>query len=210
MADQTDIGALVAELQDLLEEVEALLPEQMGDASRGTTTHHKVSGSPAPWHPEAGMVLMVIHQEARRLEASLRLVVAGHPGQRRGGSDANTAAALNAITHLVHGVPREAASAARRIIERWIRSARQIRDIGLEEPWVPVPVPHGAVPPSCPYCQTYGLRMRGLEQRIRCINPHCWDREDHRPEGRLVKSNLNGDSTIQWADGRVTYRRDWA
>ncbi|GAB1823555.1 hypothetical protein [Herbidospora sp. RD11066] len=210
MADQTDIGALVAELQDLLQEVQALLPEQVGDVSRGTTSHHKVSGSPAPWHPEAGMVLMVIHEEARRLEAALRMEVAGHPGRRRGGSDANTAAALTAIAQLVHGVPREAAVQARRIIERWIRAARQIRDIGLEEPWVPIPVPQGAVPPSCPYCQTFSLRMRGTERRIRCINPRCWDLEDRHPEGRLVKSGLNGDSTIQWRDGRVTYRRDWA
>ncbi len=131
-----------------------------------------------PWHPEAGMVLMVIHEEARRLEASLRTYVAGHLGRRRGGSDANTAAALNAIAHLAHGVPSEAAAHARRIIERWIRSARQIRATSAWRSRGTIPVPQGAVPPACPYCRTYSLRMRGIERRIRCINPRCWDHED--------------------------------
>ncbi|GAA1015849.1 hypothetical protein Aple_010530 [Acrocarpospora pleiomorpha] len=210
MTHAADIAALVEEVKELLQQLLALLPEQTGDASQGTTTHHKVSGSPAPWHPEAGMVLLTIHEEARRLEASLRGLVVGHPGRRRGGSDANTVEALNAIANLVHGVPPAAANRAARIIERWLRAGRQIGDIGEEEPWVPIPVPYGALPPLCPYCQTFSLRMLVLARQVRCVNRACRDRDGRPPEGRLENSRLNGDPQISWADGRVTYRRDWA
>ncbi|MEV7008884.1 hypothetical protein [Streptosporangium sp. NPDC051022] len=92
--------ALVTELAELLERLEELPAEPVADPTTGTMSHHKVTGSPAPWRAEAGPILMDIHEGVRRLEASLRREVAGHLGARRGGSDANTVAALASIARL--------------------------------------------------------------------------------------------------------------
>ena len=194
----------------LLEALYDLLPEPVADPTVGTMSHHKAAGSPAPWHAEAGPVLYTISEEARRLEASLRLEVTGHPGPRRGGSDANTVAALNAISQLVHAVPDGHARQAARIVDRWIRSARQVGDVGLEERPVPVPAPPGQLPPKCPYCGTFGLRVVRRGTDIWCINRECKDRDGRRPRGHLDRSDVTGDGMITWADGRTTYRRDLA
>ncbi len=202
---------LVEELKSLLVQLQALLAEPIGDPSRGTSHHKAVAGSPAPWHEEAGTVLLTIHEEARRLEASLRRQITGHLGTRRGGSDRNTEAALDAIAHLVHGVPEHDARDALRIVARWIRNARQVGDIGLEDRWVPVPPARpGELPPKCPYCQTYSLRVTTRAGLVACINRRCEDNNGEPPRGQLERQALNGDPMIVWNDGRtITYRRDW-
>lgn len=205
-----EVAVLVDELMPLLERLYDLLPEPAGIATSGTTSHHKATGSPAPWHAEAGPVLYTISEEARRLEASLRLEVAGHPGRRRGGSDANTVAALTAITKLVYAVPEEHARQASRIVARWVRCARQVGDVGLEERPTRVPTEPGEDPPRCPYCGTYALRVLRGDARVWCINGECTDHGGKRPRGQLDRSDVNGDAMITWADGRTTYRRDLA
>lgn len=206
-----DVAVLIQELLPLLDQLRELVPEQVTDPSRGTPARREIAGSPAPWHPEAGVLLYLVAEEARRLEASLRLEVTGHTGPRRGGSDTNTGLALGAIANLVHAVPDDHAQAAARIVGRWIRQARQVADIGLEERWTPVPAPPGKLPPPCPYCRTYSLRVAIRAGLIGCINRGCEDSQGTRPHGRLERSRLNGDPMIIWADGRtITYGRDWA
>ncbi|WP_214327866.1 hypothetical protein [Nonomuraea sediminis] len=205
-----EVAVLVDELMPLLEKLYDLLPEPMGDPTAGTTSHRKAIGSPAPWHAEAGPTLYTISEEARRLEASLRLEVTGRPGRRRGGSDANTVAALHAITDLVHAVPDEHARQAAHIVARWVRQARQVGDVGLEERPRRVPTPPGELPPLCPYCGTWSLRVLPGDGKIWCINGECEDRDGRRPRGHLDRSDVTGDGMISWADGRITKRRDWA
>src|SRR4051812_43933050 len=60
-----EIAVLVEELKPLLAQLQALLPEPVADPTSGTSTHHKVTGSPAPWHGEAGPLLMTIHAGVR-------------------------------------------------------------------------------------------------------------------------------------------------
>ncbi|MFB4294816.1 hypothetical protein ACBI99_44805 [Nonomuraea sp. ATR24] len=198
-----EVAVLIEELMPLLETLYDLLPEPVADPATGTMSHHKAHGSPAPWHAEAGPALYTISEEARRLEASLRLAVAGHPGRRRGGSDANTIRALHAITELVHAVPEAAGREAARIVARWVRSARQVAGVDLEERPRPLRT-------LCPYCATFGLRVIQDNADIWCINRDCRDHDGRRPRGRLDSSNLTGDGMITWADGRTTYRRDLA
>lgn len=77
----------------------------------------------------------------------------------RGGSDTNTRAALEAIAHLVHGVPDDVA----RALDGWVRQAWQVRDIGEEDRGEPLRALRGQLPPACPYCKTFSLRLvRGL------------------------------------------------
>jgi hypothetical protein len=205
-----EVAVLVEELMPLLEQLYDLLPEPMASAATGTMSHHKALGSPAPWNAEAGFTLYTISEQARRLEASLRLEVTGSPGHRRGGSDANTVEALRAICDLVHAVPEASARQASRIVSRWLRSARQVPDIGLEERPRGVPTAPGEQQVTCPYCGTYGLRVLPHGTDIWCINRGCTDRDGKRPRGRLGKSDLTGDPMIMWTDGRITRRRDLA
>ncbi|NJP93930.1 hypothetical protein HCN51_31600 [Nonomuraea sp. FMUSA5-5] len=203
-----EVGVLVHELVPLLGMLWALVPEVGGSPMTGTMSHHKATGSPAPWNADAALLLYTISEEARRLEASLRRDVAGHVGDRRGGSDVNTVAALKAIMNLAYGVPERDARRAARIIGRWVRSARQV--IGEEERAVPLPAAPGATPPPCPYCTTFSLRVVLRDGRLWCINDGCKDGRGRRPHGRMTRSDLNGDGMIEWDDGRITYRRDWA
>src|SRR5580765_4991294 len=53
-----------------------------------------------PWNSQAANSYLDAHQLVRRVEASLRIVVAGHPGVARGGSDTNTTEAIRAIARM--------------------------------------------------------------------------------------------------------------
>ncbi len=201
----TDLRVLVQELMPLLAMLWALVPTP-GDAAPAGGSHH-VTGSPAPWHPEAGPLLYTITEEARRLEASMRLQVAGRLGERRGGSDANTIAALDAIVQLSYAVDDDGARRAATVVRRWVRSARQV--VGLEGRPTRIPVPPGQPQPTCPYCATYSLRVLPHDRAVWCINGDCADRDGRRPRGRLDYDPL-GDPMIIWDDGRVSRRRDLA
>jgi hypothetical protein len=223
-----EIPLLVAELKPLIHQLGDLLAEPVADATKGSTQHHKVTGSPAPWHPEAGPVLMTIHAGVRDLEADLRYQVVGRSRLRvqhqtverrggqlvrhaiaaeadRGGSDANTTAALDSIVKLVHGLPEDVARDARHKLEWWIEQARQIRDIGESEKWIPIHVPRGHLPPACPYCKTFSLRIAQESGRVACVNGKCVDSNGDRPRGRIDKNQINGDAMLVWADGRAIY-----
>ncbi|WP_084963348.1 hypothetical protein [Thermoactinospora rubra] len=205
MTPAQEVGQLAAELKPLLARLAELLPESVADPTRGTTGHHKVSGSPAPWHPEAGPVLMTIHAGVRDLERLLRYQITGHSGEDRGGSDGNTMAALDSIIRLVHGVPDELARHAVRELNRWIEQTRQIRDIGESERWIPIHVPKGQLPPECPYCRTYSLRVAQESGRVRCTNPKCEDGNGERPRAHIEKNRLDGSAVLVWGDGRSQY-----
>lgn len=184
-----------------------MVPETGGSPATGTMGHHKAASS-APWHQEAGPLLYSIAEEARKLEASLRRDVSGRLGQRRGGSDANTTAALLSICRLAYGVPEQDARRAARIISRWIRNARQVID--QDERAKPVPVRPGRRRPPCPYCGTFSLRVVPRDGAIWCINRGCTDRDGHQPRGTLERSTVTGGGMIVWPDGRITRNRDLA
>lgn len=205
MTPAEEIPALVADLKALLPRLSELLPEPVGDPTRGTMSHNRITGSPAPWHPEAGPVLLTIHAGVRELEADLRYRVVGHTGPARGGSDTNTIAALDSIVRLVHGVDDETARDARSRLDRWCEQARQIRDIGESERWIPLRSPKGELPPLCPYCHTLSLRLAQESGRVACMNARCEDGNGSRPAGRIDRNRLDGTAMLVWADGRTQY-----
>lgn len=203
-----EVGLLVEELMPLLEELWDMVPETGGSPATGTMSHHKAASS-APWNPDAGPQLYSIAQEARKLEASLRRDASGRLGQRRGGSDDNTTAALRSICKLAYGVPEQGARRAARIISGWIRAARQVID--PEERPKPLPVRPGKRRPPCPYCGTFSLRVAAHTGAIWCMNRDgCKDRDGHLPRGTLQRSDVTGDGMIVWRDGRITQHRDLA
>ncbi|MFB4285681.1 hypothetical protein ACBJ59_61215 [Nonomuraea sp. MTCD27] len=203
-----EVGVLVHELVPLLAMLWALVPVTGGSPMTGTMGHHSAASS-APWNPEAGPLLYSISEEARKLEASLRRDVAGRLGDRRGGSDANTVAALESICRLAYGVPDDDARRAARIIGRWIRTARQV--IGEDQRPQLLPVRPGKRRPPCPYCGTFSLRVAPHDGAIWCINgEECKDHDGNVPRGTMQRSDINGDGMITWNDGRITRHRDLA
>jgi hypothetical protein len=243
-ADVTQLRLDVDELArpgGLLARLEALLPEQVGDPSRGTSSSHKVTGSPAPWHAEAAGVLMDIHAGARELEDNLRAVLGftrAHAGRteihprrgpsgehgpfrpvrvpagaagHRGDSAANTTRALRAIPDLAAAAGDPQATAATRLVERWCRGARQVGDIDEAERWEPLPRVAGRPPARCPYCSTFGLRMRPRSGEVRCTNPACTDPDGNRPRARVVVGPISHEGVLEFRDGaRVTFAEESA
>lgn len=233
MTPAEEIPTLVAELTPLIRQLQALLAEPVADPTTGTMSHHKVTGSPAPWHTEAAAALFTIHAGVRDLEADLRYHVAGrtvmqHRHARtetvcgktttrefivtgeRGGSNGNTLAALDSITRLVHGVPDDIARTVRGALDSWATQARQVRDIGEEDRWEPFRAPKGQLPPACPYCKTYSLRLVRAYGRVRCANRACVDTNGDRPAGGIDKNRMTGRAMLAWADGRTIYYEESA
>lgn len=191
----------------ILDTLEALLPEPVADPTLGTTSHHKVTGSPAPWHVEAAAALMDIHAGARELETDLKYRLTGRLPDDRGCSDANTRAALKSIVRLVEGLDDTLVKATARTVSRWVTAARQIRDLDDAERWEPLPRLPGHLPPACDYCGTYSLRWARRSATVRCCNTACVDEDGHRPQAVMEVGKFTGQAMLVWADGRsVTYR----
>jgi len=189
-----DLGESCAAIATWLPVARALTAEP--DIS--ATTAHGQPASRPPWNPSAENAAMDAHEGLRRLEASLRLAVTGRPGARRGGSDANTAAAIAAIENLGQAVTVQAMAAAARILDRWSRQIQELPAIDEAEPW-------RRVDAECPYCGCTMLRVRPRSGEVTCLRyGACADADGHHPIGRLDVSVLTGDPLIRWADGLVT------
>ena len=153
----TDPADLVQEACDLLAgylpRLEELLAEPSSTQNAAAGMSPRPADTPEPWDAPVGRALMDSHEGVRRLEAVLKYMVAGHPGARRGGSEGNTIAALDAIPRLAAGLPEDAGASSVRYLERLINGARAVQAIDEAERWRPVPSR------PCPYCRCYFLRV---------------------------------------------------
>jgi hypothetical protein len=167
------------------------------------------SGIPSPRQPGNPAVMnamMETHAMVRRLEASLRLAVAGHPGAARGGSDANTLAAIKAIENLGHALDRRDAALAAKIIDRLAKTIGQLPAVDEFPKWERIRPGPGGLPPQCPNCETFSLRVAVQSGAVLCILPGCKDLDGREPpQGRLDISRLNGEPVLVWRDGTVQY-----
>ncbi len=164
-------------------------PDQDGAMAAG-----QPSGRP-PWNPAAANAALAAHEGLRRLEASLRLAVTGRPGPRRGGSDANTDAALTAIEALGHAITVPAMAQAARILDRWSRAIQQLP--AVDEAETPV-----KIPARCPYCGFAMLRVYPREGRVTCLRfGACFDADGAHPAGTMEVGRLGPQ--VRWNDGLV-------
>jgi hypothetical protein len=191
MAD--DLTASCATIAKLLPVADALVTEPDTD---GTSSGGKPGSSP-PWNPAAASAAMDAHEGLRRLEASMRHAVTGHTGPRRGGSSANTMAAIVAIEALGQAVTTDAMARAARILDGWSRQIQELPAVDEAEPW-------RRVPARCPYCGFGMLRVAPRSGQVTCLRyGACRDSEGHHPVGRMDVSRLTGDPLIRWNDGLV-------
>lgn len=149
-----------------------------------------------------------IHTFSRRAENAARRAVTG-TASLRGGSDANTAAALDAAARLAEAIPvrhdepgKDAGGKPRpcgcphcrlrRCAEGLVSQAQQLPAVDLEQPWRKVPGP-------CPRCTRPMLRYqqgdRYTQGRVACLG--C------RAHGQLMPGTVS-DGYVAWDDGTVT------
>ncbi|MGW4958010.1 hypothetical protein ACWEPL_12360 [Nonomuraea sp. NPDC004186] len=148
---------------------------------------------------------MTIHAGAREWELTLKYQAVGALTEERGGSDQNAVDAFDSIVRLMHGVGDDLTRDVCRHLYRWVEQVRQIRDIDESEKRIPIHVPKGQLPPACPYCKTYSIRLAQESGRVACSNSRCEDENGERPRGRIDKNRLDGSAMLSWSDGRTTY-----
>lgn len=191
-----------------LADVAALLPEPQGQPRLGTIGRHTPGGS-EPWQGAAAAVYWTIHFGVRRLEEEVRTDIGLTPAAR-GGSTANTRDALTAIRNASATMSPGMLTACRRRVQRWATSIDQLPDIDQADMWVPVPRNPGHLPPTCPYCGLFTLRMAVRRGLVRCFNPPCRDNNDSPPLARMEQSRINGDGLLVFGDGTVIHYREAA
>jgi hypothetical protein len=205
-------GGQVADPVDLVREACTQLARYMGTLELEVTEQPSPSGgpvgmsprppaSPEPWNAPAGHALMDAHEFVRRLEARLLYELTGHPGRRRGGSQQNTAQALDAIPRLAAGLSQADEAAAARLVERRVNTARAVRAIDEAQQWRAVPSR------PCPHCACYFLKVlldaAGRPTgHVECFTVGCRDGNGLRPVAAMGTDG-RGWPELQWADGLV-------
>lgn len=157
-----------------------------------------------PGNTQAINAQMDAHELVRRLEASLRLAVTGHTGRRRGGSDSQTRAAIASISRLGEAVSPHARSVAARLIDRAATAIGQLPSVDEIPRWEKIRPGPGGLPPICPYCKTFSLRVSLSAGVVVCVYPSCQDADGRKPpQARMDLSKIDGTPVLVWRDGLV-------
>lgn len=192
-ADLREIIDEAVGLNLLLENIIAVRGKQSSEVFHG-----KVDHSQPPWNAAAANAIMELHRYARTNEAFLRSQL--HiPPRQRGGSSANTKAALEAITKLADGATDEHVRFVKKDIDGWCKKALII--LGVIETSKRLPREKGQQEPKCPWCKRDTLRQLALDGIIKCVDPECKDEEGRRPFAQL--EYFRGDMVLRWQDGVI-------
>lgn len=176
-----------------------------------------VPSSRLPANVPAFYAVTDAHAEIRRIELWLR-EQAGLPERLRGGSTANTLAALKAIIALAETLDphrRTGKGRCRCDACKLVRSLTALTNpilalaaIDKLTHWSPIRGRDGTRPPLCPYCQTYSLRVADRSTVVACFysgddGEGCKDADGNRPFARLDVSKLSASVVLVWNDGLV-------
>lgn len=185
-----------------------ILSEPNGAPATGAIGRRPPAGR-EPWNPEAAAVYWRVHSGARDLEKDLRHARAIPPLlPPRGGSETNTIEALRAVSLLAVALPDDLLRRAADRVERWANAARRVRDLDELDKWVPVPQVPGSLPPACPYCESFSLRMSLGRSEVRCFKPGCLDMDGHQPVAKMEPGRLTGSGILVFRDETVVHYAD--
>lgn len=203
--DYAHLIKALADAEDLLPVLAALLPEPSGTGPQTGTIGRHAPESSEPWHGEAADAYWRIYFGARKLADDLRRL-AGVPVRAWGYGE--TTRALGMIASLAASVPEQDLADARQRVESWVNGARRIRDIDEGETWAPLPRPPGFPPPACPYCQTLSLRMAKGREEVRCFYPGCTDFDGDPTKARMELGQFSDSGQLVFGDGTVVAYRE--
>lgn len=165
------------------------------------TTGPSGFNSSIPWNHSAAYAMTGLHEFARRAEAELR-ADAGLPARPRGGSDANTGHALDAICDLALAVPD--CKWVVEGLEYWALQSDLLPAVGEAYRWEPLPRVKGQPPMACPYCKLPSLRCAPSRYLVMCRTVDCEDDRGRRPVARASTERGTGIPVLEWTDGLIT------
>lgn len=177
------------------ERLRAVIARRPSQASG--TFHGKVDFSQPPWHAAAANAHLEFHALARHAERDMRMAL----GQRyrvRGGSDLNTAKALESACRLAENADDRQVMTLTGQLESW--SSRAMVALGEKEQPKRLPRSPGMPEPACPGCGNHTLRISPLEERVFCIRK-CTDEDGRRLCARMEYSAVARDWVMVWQDG---------
>jgi hypothetical protein len=195
----TELADACGELGSWLAIAETLIAEP--DIQPSARSSGKPTSRP-PWNAAVAYAITDAHAGVRDIEHSFRLIIHGRL-RDRGGSTANTLAALDAITAMESAVPQGNARQAARHLIKWATSIRQLPAIDDKPRWEKIRAGPDGLPPKCPHCQTFSLRVALESGVIQCWFPGCKDGDGNRPQARLDISRIDSTPVLVWIDGRI-------
>jgi hypothetical protein len=183
-------------LNQRLERVVATPTSRLGGRGRSGRIDH----SQPPWNAPIAHLVLELHALARYLENDLR-DLAGMSWLARGGDDANTVFALEALVNLAEVVEDGWLLEPARQLGGWC--ARSLVVLGDRDLPQHLPRDVGQPEPRCPYCDNLTLRFWASRGEVRCVNPACLDGDRRRPVARMEYSVVSRDWVLAWRDGSV-------
>jgi hypothetical protein len=201
----TTVADACAELTHWLPQAQQLITQPDQD---GQTARHQATESAPPWNPGAAMIVLDIHEGIRRLEQQIRQTITGRPGIKRGGSDANTIAAISAVSRLAEALSQRTIHETTIVITRWTTTIRQ--QPAIDELPVLDRLPN--LPEfACPYCGVAWLLVARASGMVTCGVPDCLaecdrpgcgcDGRGHRRWARPEMGHLG--PVLAWPDGTL-------
>jgi hypothetical protein len=195
---------MTAALREACGDLAKWLPQARRLITRPDTTTTPSGGRPGsrpPWNPAAAHATHTATEGIRRLEQTLHTQVTGRPRWPRGGSDGNTTAAITAVANLAPNTPQHTAGEAARAITSWVTTIQQLPAIDEAPRWERLRNGPAGLPPACPFCGCYTLRVAVRSGMVICVLPGCADGNGHPPRGRMEIGRVSAQPQVAWDDG---------
>jgi hypothetical protein len=198
------IAEAVQDAGKLLDQLQMLLPEA-DETGPSTGTMHAAPESRPPWNEAAANAYTTIWQGAHNVARTMAYELGISTGDLGHGWTA-----LSRIANFAPSVTEWTAKYVVHQLERWVDVARQIPAIDESEPWVPVPAAPGCLPPKCPFCGTFALRMQRRRGLVRCFLPGCHDGDQHPTRARMEPGRMTGEARLVFGDGTMQHWQETA
>jgi len=189
-----ELAAACEELGSWLAIAETLIGEP--DIIPSTRSSGKPSSHP-PWNAAVAYAITDAHAGIREIEREFRIEVTGRH-RWRGGSDANTTTAMEAITAMSSAVPRALAQRAARSLIHWANQIRMLPAVDDKERWEKIRAGPDGLPPRCPYCKTFSLRVSMTRGLVACWMTGCEDGDGRQPQARMDINRIDGTPVLAW------------
>jgi hypothetical protein len=177
-----------------------LLPEPDGQGMQTGTIGRTAPESSEPWNDAAAYAYWDLYFGPGNLVNEMRYAI----GLRVLRYPPRGANATDVILNLAPGCPPEVVSEVCRRLEQWTLRATQIPDVDESEPWTAVPGVGGR-PPECPFCHTFGLRMRRRAGEVQCFFPGCVDGDQNPTRARMEPGRMTGEARLVFGDGTMMH-----